>query len=209
MIFVIGDSHISFLTQKMHYEIEPYPYIYDGSLLNYKIIRIGNDITVTAYSLKKSKEKIKEIIKQLDIKFNDLIIFSFGEIDIRFYMSKNVVDGIDPIITFESSLCNYEEFLSEIKKDYLHIGVLAPIPQCIEENELNSYMGFLNRKIRDEYTIIYNERLKKICNRLDIKMIDLRKYIMKNNLPNRKMYLEDYIHLKGTCISFFENELKN
>jgi hypothetical protein len=203
MIYTIGDSHISFLSGLKHYEITPDMTIYDSNPPGYKIIRLFHK--VSAYSLKSSgKMMIENILKTCSLYDEDILVFSFGEIDIRYYLTKDIINGIDPMITLENAIYSYNSFLHDMKKIYKNIYVLAPIPQIIKENELEPDAGFLDEYTRDTYTKIFNEKLKDICFTLNIGFIDMRKYVENNN----NLYEDDKVHLTGECRHFFEKELE-
>lgn len=212
MIYVIGDSHVAFFSKdRDHYEILPYPDMYDSNPEGYKIIRV--DVMISAYAIKDNIEKIDEILSKFTITNEDYIVFSFGEIDMRYYLTKDVNEEKDPMISFEASLESYKQFLQNMKTKYSNIIVFAPVPQFIEQNQLNGNTGFLDRETRDKYTIQYNERLTGICKELNINIIDLREYIMKDGVPNGEYYHPiDHIHITNECMTFFElefNKLKN
>lgn len=208
MIYVIGDSHVAFLSGLTHESIDPYPNVYDSNPVGYKIIRVHN--MISAYALTENTENIKQILSNYTLTNDDIIVFSFGEVDLRFYIPKSIVNKIDPMIAFNASISSYRNFLLEMKKLFSNIIVFAPVPQLIKLDDLIDTVGFLDREVRNEYSLMYIKELKKICLELNVGIIDLQKYLMENEneLPNDNYYLSDHIHLTCECRSFFELELK-
>lgn len=185
MIYAIGDSHICFIAGLYHYQVNPpYPAIYGND--KYKLIRKAKKIT--AYATSDTIEHIKNIIKEQNITDDDYIIFSYGEVDIRFYMSKYEN-------TLHDAIKSYRDFLLAMPRQRI---VFAPTVQ-------------LGSETLDKFCVLFREQLFEMCDSIGVPIIDLRKYICcrLDGRPNSKYFDDDKIHLSFECRKFFEKELKD
>jgi lysophospholipase L1-like esterase len=201
MVYFIGDSHVSFIghndgkicsdiTSTIPY-VNKYVHITTAYYV-YTLVDFLNDAIKTSYNLSS----------------NDWLAFQFGEIDVRFYIPKDMIEGRDPEISFQRSVGSYESFIIEMKKHTNNIIICAIWPAAIEENELIPTRGFLSREVRQYWATRFNEELKHIAERQNAEFLDMTKYLVdENNMVNRSLYCEDLIHIKHKCTSFFKIEL--
>jgi hypothetical protein len=140
-------------------------------------------------------------IRNYNIKDDDTIIFSFGEIDCRCHVHKHINKTttyqsiIDNIVTkyFEAISLIIE--VSKIKLKYVGVyNIVPPVEKYnTPENEYYPYLGTDDeRKI---YNLYFNEKLKEKCNEKNYLFIDIYdKYIDENGFL-RKDCSDGIVHI--------------
>lgn len=200
MIYCLGDSHVSFIGHNDGAICPELESVLKG-VYKYVVIQTA----FVAYSI---VDCIVERVSGFKLTPQDWLLFNFGEVDVRFYMSKDVHEGRDPMVTFHKGLESYENFIIRMKDFTQNIVICGIWPQAIEEHELIPERGFLPREVRDNWSILFNDELKKISERQNTKFMNLRPYLLKDGVVDRNNYVEDLIHLKHTCTPFFKQELE-
>lgn len=143
MIYTFGDSHARTGWPKNEF---------------LKVFEIG---PILAYSF--GIERFKRLnIKHFNVKENDVVIFSFGEIDCRCHIHKHsskdsVNKDIDKIVI--SYLEAVKENVQQFKKLEVYILSIPPAArkEFIEDNEKFPHLG--TNEERREYTHIFNKTI--------------------------------------------------
>ena len=210
IIYCIGDSHADFFSGRNAISPE-YPETKKGDLPFFQNFRLG---PVLAYNLPetntktKGREKLFKILGEVNPK-DVIIMLCFGEIDCRVHLIKQV--RIKNISFEESSLICAERYFSVIKevKDMgFEVIVWNAIPSSIYENVDPEFPTFGTCKERNLITHIFNDKLKKMCEKNNIKFISIfDKILDKDGLTNMSFYM-DKIHLSQKAMPLALKELQ-
>jgi len=180
MIFLIGDSHVQSLTGP-----------------DFKLIHLPSP---TAYQNYKRIPSIEEELKKLTVnKENDILFFSFGEIDIRchlgFISDKTSRTYEDVVI---ECIKRYESFLDHFINDGFKVGVWGVIPSGPNNGvQGNGAISYKTRIERNIITNIFNNQLIDLCNKKNIHFKSVYDIIIKDELNYDKYYSKDNIHLNA------------
>ena len=188
MIYVIGDSHVE---------------AFDDSFT--KI----NPSALTAYQNINKIESIEGKLAQFNIdKDIDILIFSFGEVDIRCHLgfiadnnNRTYEDVIDECLT------RYGMFLDHFIKCGFRIGVWGVIPSGpyddINGNGRPSYKTYTER---NELTAIFNKKLEFLCTQKRIIYKSIFDIIV-NDMENYSLYYStNVVHLNAGKFKMYNNE---
>ena len=147
------------------------------------------------------------MLKSIDIEKEDYLFFSYGEPDIRCHIGfkNNINENIKIVIS------NYIQFLLKIKKIYKNIGVYAPIASGLNNGlqGSNRCPSFKNSYERNKITILFNEELKKQCEKNDILFKSIYKELLNDNNTTKSEYYIDGIHLSFKALKLLENEFND
>lgn len=201
MIYVIGDSHLTFISG--HNTIDFYPADHTDHTEGFKTFRIG----ATAFHTNKLTEVVYEIIEKEKISEDDFIIFTCGEVDVRFYSTRfiRIIEKVEKVMS--NSINEYYNFLSKIKERHTKIGIMLLFPQLI--NEITPDLGWGDRRIRTKLIKKYNDKLLNLCKTLDLFYIDMWKLLPhdENDVPDMDYFENDYIHLNNKILPSFIEEV--
>lgn len=167
-ILCIGDSHISYLSNK---EILTADTEYSNK--HFTIYNIG---AYTAYNMNKHY-KIKKVNTIIE-KHNDIgaLIFSFGEIDIRCHVHKRL-DKLKFDENLQLVVNNYIQFLNNFSNKY-KVFILLPIfPQL----HLDSYDVVGDLLERQKHTVYFNELIKNVGREFNFLEIDSKREYFINS----------------------------
>lgn len=219
-IVVIGDSHVNFFSGNEHIRRRPISRKYGGINISkdsnkmFDAIHIGPAIAynVGKYGTTvKAREKIDFLCKHF-ISKEERILFSFGEIDLRFHVFKYTEQlNIDYKIVIDSILKKYMEFLFEYNNDY-DVWVWGPIPSQKDEWYSNFSFPCTGTEIqRNMATAYFNEELEKLCQEKGIKFLTIFPDLVTEDYKTREEYISDGCHLsqKAWNIAREEFQIKN
>lgn len=155
-IHTIGDSHSFFG--------------FDTNKTNKSSTIINHNIrpATLAYSVGRDKLNRLDIRKFDDIKDNDILIFSFGEIDCRCNIKKhtneeNYKENIDNIVInyVETIKLNVNLSKKHIKKICIYNIVPPPRKANASENKDTPFLGTDQERLN--YVLYFNKKLKEYC----------------------------------------------
>lgn len=204
MIYFISDSHITFMAGDSVSFVPEYPEYHEdvGRIRTFKVCG-------TAYWAPKLKEKILTIMKNEGVKPEDLVVFTWGEVDCRWFATKALDEGKDPYKdSLDITLERYEGFLAEMKSIHNNIAILLLFPQIFENlpPELGTTHGC---EIRNEFIKYFNKKLEIICKNLNIIPLHLWEYIVNSGGEiDKTYYMIDQIHLGHKARRIIINQLK-
>jgi hypothetical protein len=120
------------------------------------------------------------------IKDNDVVIFVFGEIDIRNHYGKQVKEGRNPDEIVTTLTTNYMETILFNKNQYKNVqfGIQSINPPVDENNLKESLKEYpMNGTIEEriDVTLKINEVLKRLCQENDILFIDTANYYQNDD----------------------------
>ncbi len=225
-IYCIGDSHISLFSGNNNM-IEIYP-IFHGSVLKYiksmiiyifrtlrfqtfdrytyfKVYRIG---AVLAYSLNKTnttlkgREKIFKLLKKIPKRSK--ILFSFGEIDCRAHIQKQVEkQQIEVSKVIDDTVKAYAEFLNEVQMLGYQVYVWNAIPN--NGNFISKEFPAIGT-LEERINIVneFNKKVKLFCENSGIFFITIIDELSDaDNRIDKKYYMDD-IHLSHLAMDLLK-----
>lgn len=207
-IICIGDSHVSFFNG--YDKLAPlYPEKGKNKFSFFETIRIG---PVLAYSLIKSnttergREKIFELLNIIPQK--SILLFCFGEIDIRCHLIKQSKKQSIPLsLLVEECVNRYLVFVKEVKQMGFEVILLGPIPTTNTFDPDYPYFGTMEE--RNSCTKLFNGILQKKSIQFEIDYICINKYLVDHNGQTKTEFFFDTIHLSKLSIPFVKRELFN
>ncbi len=156
MIYCFGDSHINFLKMVSN----DFSIHWTGSLI--------------AYNLNNKIEAIDDFIKRTGInKKDDILLFSFGEIDCRLHILQQSQNQgrSENEITMEV-VKEYHKFLVNYKDKGFNVAVWGPIP-TLPDNQKHDKLQYTGaHEERNRVTKLFTEYLKSYCE-TDFKVISI------------------------------------
>lgn len=208
MIHCIGDSHSAVFSGKE--EMQPiWPERSDDKLDFFRSYRIG---PATAFQLSNKIPTINHIVNTQIDKDKDHIMFCFGEVDIRAHLIKqSLLNGTT--ITEEVIKCidNYSSAILHYKNLGYNVIVWGPIASWHENKPYNgpSFGSNLERNIA---TKIFNEEVKKFCDKNDIIFLTIFYDMVNENLETIEHFLDDWdgshIHLSQRSMELIIDKFK-
>jgi hypothetical protein len=191
-LHTFGDSHRLYISSP------------DESKLQVKFGQ-GNSWTMAGFGM----QKLNMLnIKNNDVKKNDMVLFSFGEIDCRCHLCKSknfekYKDIIDDNISsyFESIRVNVEQFDNLITMVYNVVPTVRATLKILERLGPDSGDRFPiigSDDERKEVTLYTNLKLKEYCKNHNYIYFDVyNKYCDEEGFLN-PILKDDYIHIKDT-----------
>jgi hypothetical protein len=139
-------------------------------------------------------------IKNYGVKDNDVVVFSFGEIDCRCHIHKHISD-----------IKSYQEIIDELVFNYIEavkenvigmnvkVGIYNIVPpikkETVEENPHYPFLG--SDEERKAYTTYFNLKLKEKCIENNYIFIDIYdKYIDDEGFLNKELS-DGCVHIKN------------
>lgn len=157
-------------------------------------------------------------ICEFDIKDDDSIVFSFGEIDCRCHINKHIneeqtyQDIIDDIVDkYFVEIKNHISNLT-VKLKYICVyNIVPPVKTTDEDIEDDPRFPFLGSdEERKNYVLYFNKKLKEKCIDNDYVFFDIYdKYLDENGFLNKELkdqhvHIKDGIHIENFII---ENDI--
>lgn len=196
-IHVIGDSHVSPFVMK-------YPFV------------IHHCGAATAHNLLSNSSKVKawlRIIPVLDEVYKngkeDILLFTFGEIDARIHIYDKFVKTKESI----GKLCmdtvqRYGELLKNLNEVGYKVFVLGIAPASrVEKNHFN-YQNYGTPEHRRVISLTFNTTLKNYCKKNNLKFIDLYKFADDEGFI-KYGYNGDGIHLNSKIVPYVKEKICN
>ena len=152
-------------------------------------------------------------IRKFNIKDGDTIIFCLGEIDCRCHIHKHITDTITYQDIINNVVDNYFEaielnvYTSQIKLKNVCVYNVVPPIQKYNTRESPEYPYLGTDEERNQYTLYFNEKIKKKCIENEYIFFDIYdKYIDEYGFL-RKDLSDDNVHIRnGIYISNFIND---
>lgn len=188
MFYIIGDSH----TQS-----------FDNSI---KKIWLGPKI---AYQCGRRIQEIENELTKTNInKKEDILFFSFGEIDVRchlgFIADKNQRSYKSVV---EECVEKYKDFLDWFVERQYRVGVWGIIPSGKDNKKQgNGMSSYKTYKERNELTKLFNEGLEKVCLLRKIPFRCIFNLILADANFYDLYYSTDLIHLNAGMFKTWTNE---
>jgi len=190
IIHTIGDSHSwhGFNTNKSNKS---------SNIINHHI-----SPATLAYSVGRDKLNRLDIRKFDDIKDNDILIFSFGEIDCRCNIKKHTTEenykkNIDDIVNNYIETIKLNIQLSGINFKKICIYNVVPPPRRINTLENKDYPFLGSDQERLNYVLYFNYKLKHYCNINNYIFFDVyNKYSDKDGFLLRQ-FSDGHVHIKN------------
>ena len=178
-VLLIGDSHMfhcfSTIENKGLYIIDiTLNQIRKNYNLRVKYDSYDNNIFCHKYSIDNDGELLIDLINNNE---KEYVLFSIGEIDIRFHLEKQLSIDSNSIINIINI---YEFFLLKINKKVLVCSSIPP-----------------NKESLINLTLDFNFKLKKMCIKNNYEYIDLYTDFEKNGLLN-PLFTKDNTHINSS-----------
>ncbi|MEM1085267.1 MAG: hypothetical protein AAGI48_14235 [Verrucomicrobiota bacterium] len=213
-MFFAGAERIRFIRYRRSALLKPYWINRGLDLLPcFRVFHVG---PATAWkagdhgSSTRSREKL-EILLRKDLAPGSKLLISFGEIDCRIHMAKQVLGGKDLATVVEATAAKFVKLPAWIQSQGFKPLVWAP-PQIIPKDETLSSPTFPfvgPWELRRDITYAYIERLEHHCGKLGIPVIALAG---KYNPPEEKAdlsFFHDGVHLSQRLMPLALRELSN
>ena len=175
----------------------------------FKTYRLG---PYTAYQLINKERQVNKIINMNSsniLKDRDVILFCFGEIDIRVHLITQMKkQGLSPIEVVNKCLNRYMQALEIFKKQGFDIAIWGPIASSPLQNGCNEFPVIGSCIDRNSITMTFNEELKKLCKKNNYKYVSIFKEMLLESGETNEEYLMDDFHLSQTSMSLIIKELK-
>lgn len=134
------------------------------------------------------------------IKDNDIIIFSFGEVDCRNNINKYISSTKTYQCIIDEIIAKYfiaiEENINQYPNINLRVCIYNIIPTSDFENDI--YNGLVEN--RKEYVLYFNKKLKELCNLKNYHFIDIYNQLTDSDGLLSSSYTCDKIHLNDSKI---------
>lgn len=208
MIHCIGDSHSAVFSGED--KMQPiYPEQSNDKLKYFKSYRIG---AATAFQLSNKTHIINDIISK-HVKSNDLILFCFGEVDIRAHLKKQMDlqnRSVESVVT--ECVDRYITTILEYKNRGYNVIVWGPIASWHNSKPYTGGPSFGSNFERNEITKEFNRYCKKLCEEHNIKFITIFHHMVTENNETIPTFLDDWegshIHLNQQSMPLILEEFK-
>jgi len=209
MIHCIGDSHTSIFSGHDRIQ-DTWPLRSNDILPYFRTYRLGS---FTAYNLKTKCHIIEFVINQINLGGSDKLLFSFGEIDIRYHLIRVANESNRTImdVVYEC-VDRYIDTIISFKKYDTDILIWGPIASFnenkIKEGEIHEGPEFPpwygNNTERNEVTKIFNDNLKIKCEEYGLTFISIFEDMLTDKYETKEELLDDwwgsYIHLSSMAL---------
>lgn len=216
-IAVIGDSHVNFfggneylrwtslVDNKGIHEtvrfIDNFQPFHLGSALAYNTNKYN---TAT-----KAREKTEWLLQQRVIKKGQIVLCSFGEIDLRVHVLRRAKERqIEYERIIDDILLSYMEFLLMLAKQNT-VWVWGPIPSQVDGSKINpNYPYYGTETERNKATEYFNNKLQELCDKYGFTYLSIFKYLIMDNYKTKADYIADGCHLSQKAWIFAIEEFK-
>jgi len=167
------------------------------------------------FEMNKHHWNLHNTTEYVDVQDNDMVIFSFGEIDCRCHIHKHITETVTYQEIIDDIIKKYFETIIEITSKYnnLHICIYNIVPT------VDSAVGYVNHDYpllgtddqRREYVLYFNQMLKKMCNMYNLIFFDIYdKYTDENGYMNQKLsdgaiHIQDPKYIKEFLLQILDN----
>ncbi len=217
-IFVVGDSHCIFwsglegIANQMNIKNEfgvinvvkgpdeRFLALHMGPVLAYNINKNGTSV--------KFLEKWKYCVEKKIIVSGDVIVFSFGEIDIRTHVLKHINKNVTYMDVVDDIINQYMQFLIQSKKEGIKSWVWAPIASQKDDWCMNPIFPRVGNEVeRNKATLYFSKKLKSECVKEGIGFLGIAEELIDNEYRTKAEYIVDECHLKQTARTLLNREI--
>ena len=208
MIHCIGDSHSCFFSGQE--EMQPFwPEPSNDKLPYFKSYRIG---AATAYNLFHKIPIIDEIVKLKVDKDKDIVIFCFGEVDIRAHLLKQKeIQNKEINILIKECVDRYWFVVLYFHSLGYKMGVWAPIASWGDDKPYSG-QSFGTNVERNLVTNIFTDYLNDLASNSDIEIISIFNKMLNDDSSTNASYLDEWegchIHLNQKAMPMAIEEFK-
>jgi len=204
MIKVIGDSHVSIFQGKDGI-VDLYSPLLRNQIKNppFEIYRLG---APTATGISNWRRNIDDVL--MFCNKSDKILFSFGEIDCRAHLPKEIhLKGKDFKLTIEFSVNEYFKTILHYKQvKGWNVCVLGPSPSHFVDGNFDvTYGTNIQRNI---ITSGFNKFLEEKCNMYSVPFVCLFDEILTQDGRTNPKYMDGWVHLNKLALPLLIEELK-
>lgn len=209
MIHCIGDSHAAVFGGKE--DMQPiWPERSDDWTDYFRSYRIG---PATAYQLANKIPIIDEIVNSQVDKQKDIILFCFGEVDIRAHLIKqHLITGRNIQELVNECVNRYFEVIVHYYNKGYKVAVWSPIASW---NPEKPYEGpsFGTNKERNDVTRLFDNALILNCLPLDIPVLSIFEKMLNEDGTTNTYYLDNWggshMHLSQTAMPLILEVFRN
>lgn len=189
MIHCIGDSHSAVFSGKE--EMQPiWPVRSDDKTQFFRSYRIG---PATAYQLENKISIINDIIGNVVDKTFDIILFCFGEVDIRAHLKKQMdIQNKSVKEVVKECVDRYVSVLTMYQDKGYYVMAWGPIASWHESRDYTGGPSFGTCLERNEITKEFNRYLKELCDSIGIEFITIFDKMVDENNITKPEYLDDW-----------------
>ena len=211
-IHTFGDSHAIDGWNKIHDPVICKHHI--GAILCYTIGINKENI----FELNMQRWGLYNSIDYVDVQDNDMVIFSFGEIDCRCHIHKHVTKSFTYQQIIDNIIKNYFESIINVTRKYnnLRICIYNIVPtinktNCVENPEY-PFLG--TDEERKAYILYFNQRLREMCNIYNFIFFDVYyKYADSNGYLNKELsdgniHIRDPTYIKEFLLEILQDDFK-
>lgn len=199
-IHTFGDSHAIDGWNRIHD-----PVICRHHTGAYLCYTIGNK-RENVFEMNKHHWGFHNSTEYVDVQDNDMVVFSFGEIDCRCHVHKHITEYNQYQQIINNIIDNYFETIAETTRKYknLRICVYNIVPTVNKANcDENAELPFLGTdEQRKTYVLYFNQRLREMCTMYNFIFFDIYdKYTDSNGYLNKDLsdgaiHIQDPTYIK-------------
>jgi len=208
MLICLGDSHSSVFSEEERI-IPQWPKKDFKIFSRFKPIRIG---PATAYNLENKISLLNIVLNRTFYFKNSLVLFCFGEVDIRAHLIKqSKLQNKDIDLLIKECVDRYISAIKKVKP-YRKIkkAVFAPIASWSDEKPYSG-PSFGTNLERNNVTKKFNEYLEEQCNKKNFDFISIFNEMLNIDGTTNSKYLDDFgtgIHLNQQAMPLILEKLK-
>lgn len=216
-IAVIGDSHVNFFggNEFLRWSsLEGNKGIHETVryIDNFQPFHLGSALAFNTNKYNtstKAREKVEWLLHQNFINKGQIVLCSFGEIDLRVHVLKQAeMQNVSYEQIVNAILENYKEFLITLSENNI-VWVWGPIPSQIDGSLVNPNYPYYGSEIeRNKATEYFNDELKKLCDNCGFVYLSIFKYLINENYTTKVEYIADGCHLSQKAWYFAVDEFK-
>jgi len=153
------------------------------------------------------RDKLKLLnIRDYNVEENDIVIFCFGEIDLRCNIQKYLTDTNTYKVSIDTIIDNYFKAIEENIKQYNHLNVcvynVVPTVEKYNTFEFPGHPFMGTDEERKTYVNYFNSKCSEYCLKYKYTFFDIHdKYCDSKGYLNKK-YSDDNVHIRN---GFFIN----
>jgi lysophospholipase L1-like esterase len=198
MIHTFGDSHSSYGWNQI-YPIQIHSFF--GKLC----YSFGRD-SIRKFNIQNTIQEGTNL-KLIPIEENDIIIFSFGEIDCRCHINKYITEDKSYQIIIDDIINKYfmaiEENVSQFLQLRVYVYNILPPNVILESEDISEdedYKNFATSEIRKNYVLYFNKKLEEYCILKNYGFIDIYDQLADDNGYLKKSLSDNTFHMKNSSI---------